>query len=255
VANKPDIFNIDQMAFPSPVNDLELDLDLKIQLGMSVKAALQDNKAMKLDLDVVEGKPLEELLEKAEAIKTDLVVIGQNTDKRHHGILAKNLARQVWSNSLIIPGKSKPGLSRILVPVDFSIPSAEAMRMAVGMRKRQPGLQITLVHIYEMPPGLNNFSFDEIKVKQVLEDDRRNTFRQFVGNHLPHNDQEGLETVILNAGQQSMGQQLVEYAEKNKYDLIIMGSKGHSKLALLLMGSMTEKVVSQTESVPVLIVK
>jgi nucleotide-binding universal stress UspA family protein len=48
---------------------------------------------------------------------------------------------------------------------------------------------------------------------------------------------------------------LVEYAEKNKYDLIIMGSKGHSKLALLLMGSMTEKVVSQTESVPVLIVK
>jgi nucleotide-binding universal stress UspA family protein len=34
-----------------------------------------------------------------------------------------------------------------------------------------------------------------------------------------------------------------------------MGAKGHSKVELVLMGSVTEKVVRETESIPVWVVK
>ena len=46
-----------------------------------------------------------------------------------------------------------------------------------------------------------------------------------------------------------------EYAEENEVDFIVMGAKGHSKVELLLLGSVTEKLLSINNSIPTLIVK
>ena len=48
--------------------------------------------------------------------------------------------------------------------------------------------------------------------------------------------------------------QLVALAEKGDFDLLLMGSHGHSTLGNLVMGSVATKVLSQTR-VPVLLVR
>jgi len=47
---------------------------------------------------------------------------------------------------------------------------------------------------------------------------------------------------------------IAQTASKGKFDLLLMGSHGHSSLSNLLMGSVATKVMSQTE-VPVLLIR
>ncbi|MEZ4962657.1 MAG: universal stress protein [Saprospiraceae bacterium] len=255
VVNKPDIFNVYEMD-SSPFSDVELDKDMLIKLGKLVKTHMKGNKELKINLDVMDGNPLEELLEKADQLKSDFLVIGQNTENRHHGILAKNLARQVWSNSMLIPDKAKLSLQNILVPVDFSIHSAEALRIAVAIRKRLPhAAKVTLVHVYEMPANYSAYRINEFKVKKMIEEDRVGALEQFIIEHVPEADRKNLDTALVNRSPHSIGHNLIGFAEQYGHDLIVMGAKGHSKLALLLMGSVTEKVFSHSQHIPVLIVK
>lgn len=48
---------------------------------------------------------------------------------------------------------------------------------------------------------------------------------------------------------------ILEFGRKEKVDFIIMGAKGHSKVENLLMGSVTEKLLTINDSIPTLVIK
>lgn len=50
------------------------------------------------------------------------------------------------------------------------------------------------------------------------------------------------------------GETIADYASKHKFDLIIMGSHGHSSLANVILGSVTQQVLARCQ-IPVLIVR
>lgn len=50
------------------------------------------------------------------------------------------------------------------------------------------------------------------------------------------------------------GEQISDYAGKGKFDLLMMGSHGHSALARLMLGSVASRVLASSE-VPLLIVR
>ena len=51
-----------------------------------------------------------------------------------------------------------------------------------------------------------------------------------------------------------VGDTIADYAQKNRYDMIIMGSHGHKSLAQLVMGSVSTEVLAQC-GVPVLLIR
>jgi nucleotide-binding universal stress UspA family protein len=51
-----------------------------------------------------------------------------------------------------------------------------------------------------------------------------------------------------------LGDTIAEYAEANKFDLVVMGSHGHSSLTNLVMGSVATQVLANCK-VPVLLVR
>lgn len=51
-----------------------------------------------------------------------------------------------------------------------------------------------------------------------------------------------------------LGETIADYAEKNGYDLILMGSHGHGALGRLVMGSVANRVLAHC-GVPVLLVR
>jgi nucleotide-binding universal stress UspA family protein len=234
----------------------KFDQEIVKKITRAIKKIFPKDSSTKIKVEVKEGNALEQLLGKAEEWKSDLVVIGQKAGSEHHGILVKNFARQVWSNALIIPENAKPKLNKILVPIDFSNHSAEALRMALAINKQlKKPAEITLLYIYDMPANFAAYRFNKEKVMKLIREDREQAIQQLIVEQVPADDLQHIEWDLLEHNHFAIGEHIVKFAEKNKHNLIVMGAKGHSKLALLLLGSVTEKALSLTQNVPVFIVK
>jgi nucleotide-binding universal stress UspA family protein len=206
--------------------------------------------------EVQKGNPLEELLKNADEVMTDLLVIGQKAGTNSHGILARNMARKVATHALIVPEKAQPKLSRILVPIDFSEYSVRALRMALSIQEAMSDeVSVEAVHVYEMP----NLSIHKIpktfeQFKRIVESDRREAFTHFMNTHLK-DYQDQVKLHLMEQTGPGIVRFIMNFANENGADLIIMGAKGHSKVERLLLGSVTEKLCSVNDRIPVMVIK
>ncbi len=252
----PSIYLFDQKdgVDPSLFDKYELDKNLVNDVAKRIATEIKD---VKVKVDVREGSPLDELLKQAASVNANLVVIGKNTKKDSHGILARNFARRVNCNALLIPDRAKISMRKILVPVDFSPNSIEALRTAVAISKNyKRGPKIIALNIFEMPafPAFLLRKSEE-ELRQVMLEDRESAFTSFLNTYIPAEDRHRITTDIAEQTHPGIGNLLVDYANKAKADLIVMGAKGHSKVGLLLLGSVTEKVFSLVKKTAVLVVK
>jgi nucleotide-binding universal stress UspA family protein len=138
--------------------------------------------------------------------------------------------------------------THILLPVDGSVYSDNATRYAVYLAKMS-GARITLVSCYEWCGHMIEMSdavIEELKSKLtresaiILEEASQILKSEGIGHD-----------VKLERG--APGAVLATLAKSKQYDLIIMGSHGHSDIAGLFLGSVTHKVLN-TIYCPVLVV-
>ncbi len=226
--------------------------DLKVR----TLAKLELEKDIITDFGIRQGSPLDELLEEAIALDADLIVTGLSTKREAHGILAKTLARHATCNTLIIPDLSNPTLTNILVPIDFSNNSAQALKMAVELNKQLTlPAKITCVYVYDVPDiGWYKIQRSESEMHEMIETNISDAFEKFLHEQIPGYHDE-IETRLLPRVRSSIGIHIMKEVDETSADLIIMGAKGHSQVERLLMGSVTEKILALTTHVPVLVVK
>lgn len=209
-----------------------------------------------IDFDVREGNPLKELLEEATEMNADLLVIGQKDAGGPHGILARNLARKMDCNALIIPEGVAPEIRHILVPIDFSPMSVESLKTALAINRRlaSPAV-ITCVNVYQTPSvAAYRIGKTTEELKQTIERDRLNAFQDFLNSYgVTEKDNVNAELVENVVG--DIGTYLYDYATENGIDLIVIGAKGHSSVERLLLGSVTERLLVQNNAIPTLVVK
>ena len=123
---------------------------------------------------------------------------------------------------------------RILVALDGSECSEKALEQAISMAKvcHSTLFFISVIEVYpgmlEMAPGLDTLSKQS---RQALERARDMARKEDIR----------CETIICTGGQPY--KYIVQEAEQNRIDLIVLGSHGRSGLKKLLMGSVTERVV------------
>ena len=214
-----------------------------------------DHKKFELDFHLAKGDPLSELVDCAEKNKADIVIIGQKTGVKKHGVLAKNLVRNVGCNGLVIPEDRPESLQHILVPVDFSPYSSGALKRAMQIAEADPEIKVTALHIYEMPAlGYYKLSMTEKRFRNTIKSNIEDSLRNFVKSQI--GDQaERVNIKAISRGVPGVSNYLTEFALASNVDFVVMGAKGHSKLKLLLMGSVTEGVLSAGSFFPTLIVK
>ncbi|MDX2070439.1 MAG: universal stress protein [Haliscomenobacter sp.] len=215
---------------------------------------LDENEGPKVHFSTRQGNPLEEVLLEARLSGADLLVVGQRSGTGNHGILARNLVRKSTGNSLIVPEQSKAQLKTIVVPVDFSPHSVRAVEAAIAINKQlSQKAKIICVNVFELPAvfayKVRN-SYEALKV--VMEDDRRAAFQDFIDTCAKN---EAIEIDMIEQGYGNVGAYLLQYCEDKHADLIVLGAKGHSKVELLLLGSVTEKLLMLNQNIPTLVVK
>ncbi len=216
---------------------------------------LPDWPETKRYLSIEKGDPLKELLEKAKEVKADLVVIGQESGTVHHDVLARNLARYADCNAMVIPQVSKPRIQRLLVPIDFSDNSVRALQAALTLAESR-NCRITVFNVYERP-DLMAFHLDKTpkQMDAIIEKNHREGMERFLNEHIPEPHRSALEVVLMRRLDDPIAAHIIEYARESAADLILLGAKGHSQVAVLFLGSVTEQLLDRDHDIPVLIVR
>jgi universal stress protein A len=136
-------------------------------------------------------------------------------------------------------------IKKILYPTDFSKASEAALPMLRDLAQRY-GAEVHILHVVDlhseflvdggyMIPLLISYPVEE----EQLADFARKRLQEFVQQHLP-DMQESVKKVI------ALGRpfaEIVQYAEDQGIDLIVISTHGHSALGSVLVGSVAEKVI------------
>jgi universal stress protein A len=142
------------------------------------------------------------------------------------------------------------GIKRILVPVDFSASSRHALDYAHNLALKFDAA-LHLVHVCEVPsmmtPALDAYAIAYANWNQRLSEEAGKAFNDMTATLADVT----VTTEVLFGRPASV---IVRAAERNKADLIAMGTHGHGAVMHALLGNVAERVV-RTASCPVLTVR
>ncbi len=139
-------------------------------------------------------------------------------------------------------------VDKILLPYDGSSYSVNAAKYALDLAKMF-GSHVTIVNCYEWRGNMPEVP--ELLVKDLqekLQDEAADVLKRVEGIFEGQGVDYTIETLSGPAGYV-----LAKLAKSKEYDLIVMGSHGHSDIAGLFLGSVTHKVLN-TIYCPVLVV-
>ena len=145
--------------------------------------------------------------------------------------------------------KTKPKFfKKILVPTDFSSQSDKSLDYAV-MVANQFGAKIILLHIIEPFPYTTTDAFMVVDNSEAM----RSIAETLIKNQSKTLRQKKISVKTdLIVG--NPAQEIIKKAEREKADLIVMGTHGRTGVEHVLLGSVAEKIV-RLANCPVLTIK
>src|SRR5262245_14265203 len=203
------------------------------------------SSSVQVNVDVLRGPLTDQLLAHVTEQKVDLLFVGHRRDHPGRYALARRLAMKAPCSVWLVPEGSPAVLRRILVPIDFSEHSADTLRVATSMAHLYGLSECLALHIYH---NENVITYEEHE--RVLRGQEREAFRKF----LEPIDTHGVQVNPLFEEGTHPGQTIARIAEREEADLIVMATRGRSRSAAILLGSVTEEMIMQTR-VPLLAVK
>lgn len=123
---------------------------------------------------------------------------------------------------------------RILCPIDFSDCSRHAVKLARTLA-RNFGAQLKVLHVVDTQEGS---LWQYVSLEDVLRDSRRRAEDEVAAVDA-RADGAAVEVEIVNGTPYRI---IVDRIEQEKFDLVVMGTHGHSEFEKLFLGSVTDKV-------------
>jgi len=137
-------------------------------------------------------------------------------------------------------------MSKIVVPIDFSETSTNALRYAIDLFK-SPSLEIIVLHAY----GVQSTSALLMKnIDRVLEKDAKQKMEDLIETIKVEFPSIEIRPLF---SKNSAVSTIVALGDSGDYDFIVMGTKGASGLKEVFMGSVAGGVISRTRA-PVIVV-
>lgn len=160
-----------------------------------------------------------------------------------------------------ILSQTKGKFSKILITVDGSEQSMDAADYAIAMAKKEDNnAQLIALHVLFSQTGYaystNMFGLvTPSSINELLEDAKHEAQQWFdkIKEKLYENGGIQLKTEVVVSPTSVVGA-IVDYAEHENVDLIVIGSRGKSGFKKLLLGSTASGVVTYA-TCPVLVVK
>lgn len=136
--------------------------------------------------------------------------------------------------------------SKILVPLDGSSNSTRGLDTAIEIAKCS-GAEITGLYVFHLPVVAG------IKYTQKMKEEAQKKAVKAIGPAMKKTQNTGAKFKYHTCGGHT-GSEIVKFAKKGKFDMIVIGARGMGGAKQAFLGSTSNYVVHKTK-IPVLVVK
>ncbi len=230
-----------------------IDEQLEQKMRAEVDKAFTNHSNISVDFEVVEGNALKELLHWSVLKHIDMVIIGRKPEGHREVLIPEKLARKAPCHVIIVPLDSKPQISSVLLPVDFSDYTKICLEFGLSLISKQSKISLTLLNLYHVPSGYYKMGKTFEEFAAIMESNAKERGRKYLAKV----DMKGHEIEVAYSLQQDTnGAQIIgQFANDRGCDLIVIGSKGRTETSVILLGSMAEMLINLHNDIPILVLK
>jgi len=237
--------------FPNLVDNMIS--ERKKAMKSKVKAKFNGYEKTDVSFVVREGSLSKKILKLAEDKSADMIVMGRKVNLPGTGIASLRLARRASCSLLIVPEGSTPKVDKLLVPIDFSEYSKDALEEAVLIAKKYGNTQIICQNVYHVPSGYHFTGKTYEEFAAVMEKNAKANFAKFIKKI--DIKSVSITPVYTVDEDEDPVQDIVSLAVELEVGGIIIGAKGRTAATALFIGSMAERLIQVNESMPLLVTR
>jgi len=193
---------------------------------------------------VLHGTVIDQLLETAAETVTDLILVGHKSEHSQRRSLARRLAMKAPCSVWMRPNGGPQDVRRVLAAVDFSTPSAYALSTAARIARNLETEECLALHVY----------FDEAMPEEAEQRVNHAEILEKFDRFLAPLDIHGMKVRSVIEASPNVVHAIQRLAQQEQADLVVMGNRGQTRSASILLGSESEHMLMETQ-VPVLVVK
>jgi nucleotide-binding universal stress UspA family protein len=209
----------------------------------------QNAPALPHDLEVtyqlLEGPLTDQLLTHVAQSETHLLFVGHRREHSGRRALARRLAMKAPCSVWMVPEDSPPRFGRLLVPVDFSEPAADSVRVATSLAATAGTAECQTLHVFFGDTVITYEGYDA-----VLKGEEREAYQRFIAAV----DTRVVRVTPLFESSSHVADTILRVATRERADLIVLATRGRSRSSAILLGSTAEEVIIGAAR-PVLMVK
>ena len=228
------------------------DETIKKRIDSSIETSLGKDVEANTHIVLQEGNPTQKIAEYVKKNDIDLVIVGRKLELKGTGILPQKLVRFVPCNVLFVPEKNPLKITKIMVPVDFSEPSGKALDRALDIAKSSD-IEVVFQNVYTVPTGYSHIGKTYEEFAEIMKHHAINDFAKFIKKFdLGGIRNQNIYTLDNNA---RPADKIYATALKEDISMIVVGAKGKTSAATILLGSVTEQLANYNSQIPLFIVK
>ncbi len=234
-------------------SEYPVDEKVRDKLALDVQEFFDDLKGIELTVEIIEGKPYDKILHWIKVKEIDLLVVGHKQESEGSGITPRRVARHANCSILFVTEHAAVP-NHILVPLDFSDNSLRALQFAVHLSHTLPDANVETLHVVEAPPEKYYMRTAPTSgFRAILMESAKKAFEKMLKeNNLAD---EEINAVFVDDDYLNIATRISDYMEGNSADLLVVGAQGHTGFEKLLFGSVTERLVEQCKTKPIMIIR
>ena len=229
------------------------------EIFASLRKSLQNfteevtNLSEKKFFHICVGDPFDQTMALAEGTESDLLVVGSHGAGEKHnqvGAIAGQLIRRAPVPVLLVRQQHSIGYKKVVVCVDFSDASDEAVKYAAEIASNE-NAELRILHVWCDPwdsygfpiEGLSHFQIaDKLeagkqRAMRKLEVLKSDVIQQYTGIKVSTAMMEGI----------SVAKGIINFAtEQQGTDLLVVGTHGHTKISEFFIGTTTERLIHRS---------
>lgn len=212
-----------------------------------------DPSAAEIEVSIFQNKGINEIVKWVSEQKVDLSLVGKKSPAEGQGWYARQYVRLTSHTVIMVPPMSSIPIKNILAPVDLSKNAINVIGKAHNMAM-QLDADLSYLHLYSLPP--QHFPYVTGNIKKYQEEYLRYAGREFEKWRKKSLGEEKSGPCHFHMAERTrVASEVYHWAENHQADLIICGDKDKLDVEIVLLGSVSEKLVIIDKQIPLMVLK
>ncbi len=217
--------------------------------GLALAAARVREQGIPVNQFLEQGRAAKRIIACADTANADLIMIGTRGNTGFKRLLLGSVAQEIvrTANKPILtihPGDDRPiePIRELLFPTDFSAAADQALTAATEIFADSQNAQIILVHTYHFVPSVVPLGGFGTGTPSLLVENAHQLATKAAEPSVAALRARGFRVeVVIERGEPA--EVVTELAAERDVDVIVLGTRGHSKVRQFLLGSTAERIV------------